>query len=137
MSAKQLFLLLAVILGLLFSPQAEPVEAPVDLSGYWMDSWSQRAHMDLTFDGDTCTAVIHWANSAFDHVEWRMSGAFSGGVLEADNCTKTLHSYDENGVETIEVLYENQPAALTYSDGVFFWQDIEQMGSECRFERLP
>ena len=135
MSAKTILYLLALLLCLFSPPQSKPSDLPE--SGYWMDSWSRRAHMDLTYEKDTCTAVIHWAVSAFEHVEWRMTGTFIGGVLQADDCTKTLHTYDENGAETVEILYENQPAALTYTGGVITWQDVEEMGSECRFELLP
>ncbi len=128
--------LLISMIPLLLSPLSGESAAPADLTGFWMDSWSQRAHMDLTQENGEYTAVIHWAGSAFEHVEWRMSGTFDEyGVLTSDNCTKSLHSFDEEGSESVEILYENEKAALICLDGVITWQDAEGMGAECRFIR--
>lgn len=128
---------ICLALLLLLSAFSPPQEEDV-LPGYWMDSWSQRAHMELKLEGETYTARIHWANSAFDFVQWDMSGTLEDGVISCGNCVKSLHSYDtETETQSVEILYENQPSELILENGVLRWTDIEGMGAECRFERVP
>ena len=126
-------LLLALLI--LIAPSAMASESLLPEPGFWMDSWSQRASLELTRSGDEYTARIHWAGSAFEFYQWEMTGQFSDGVLTVDNCKKTHHSYLEDGAELVSNLYDSGKASLTYSNGIITWQDeTEGMGAECRFE---
>ena len=134
---NRLTALLLMILLLISCAHAETASVPqTDMTGVWADAWSQRAVLEIERDGSEYVARVHWSNSAFEYVQWEMTGSFEDGMLETENCIKTLHSYAGDGSEQIEVLYENEKAALTYRDGAITWTDPEGMGAECRFERL-
>ena len=138
MQKKLISVLLALFLGLMMTAQADeslPSDNPLEMTGYWLDSWSGRAHIAITFDGEAHKAVIHWANSAFDSIEWTLKGRFENGSLTDENSVKRYVAYDENGAREETVLYAGQPASLTLSEGALLWTDSEGMGAECRFER--
>lgn len=135
MQKKLISVFLALFLCLTTTAQAAPAESPLEMTGCWMDSWSGRARITITFDGEEHTALIHWGSSAFDSVEWTITGRFENGVLTDENSVKRYVACDENGVREETVLYAGQTSSLTLADGALLWTDSEGMGAECRFER--
>lgn len=135
---KRLTAILLVLLLMIPCAHAEEtIVTQTDMTGSWADAWSQRAMLEIERDDAEYVARVHWSNNAFEFVQWEMKGEFVNGVLETENCTKTIHSYAEDGTESIEILYENEKGALTYANGTITWTDSEGMGAECRFERMP
>ena len=138
MQKKLISVLLALFLCLMMTAQADetlPTDNPLDMTGYWLDSWSGRAHITITFDGENHNALIHWANSAFDSVEWTLKGRFENGVLTDSSSVKRYVAYSESGVREETVIYADRPASLTLSEGALLWTDSEGMGADCRFTR--
>ena len=138
MQKKLISVFLALFLCLMMTAHAEQAmqaENPLEMTGYWLDAWSGRAHIAVTFDGEKHTALIHWANSAFDSMEWTITGRFENGVLTDEASVKRYIAFDENGVREETVLYAGEPSSLTLADGALLWTDPEAMGAECRFER--
>ena len=135
MSKKIISLVLALLLCITAAALAEETENPMDMAGYWMDSWSQRANMTITYDGEHHKAVIRWSGSAFESIQWEMTGVFENGMLTTDNCRKTSHFFSEDGSEDIVVHYENEKASLRLADGAVLFSEPEGMSAECRFER--
>lgn len=133
---KRLISIILMIILLTSCAQAEShIENPHTMSGYWLDAWSGRANLTLTYADEKYRAVIRWANSAFETIQWEMTGQFTDGVLRAADCAKYSLFYAEDGTQEKIVHYENEDAALTLTDGVIAWSDPESMGAECRFER--
>lgn len=135
MPKKLLCGLLVLLLCLTASAFAEETENPMDLTGYWLDSWSSRAHLTLTFDGEQHKAVVHWSGSAFEFIQWELTGFFENGLLTTNNCRKTSHFFSSDGSEDIVVHYENEKAELLLSDGAVLFSEPENMCADCRFER--
>ncbi len=127
--------LLVLLLCLATAAFAEETQNPMELTGYWLDSWSSRAHLTITFDGEQHRAVVHWSGSAFEFVQWEMTGVFENGVLTTDTCRKTSHFFSSDGSEDIVVHYENEQAELRLSEGAVLFTEPEGMCADCRFER--
>jgi len=132
---KRLLSIILMMLLLASCAQAEGyADNPHTLSGYWLDGWSGRANLTITYAGGEHRAVVRWANSAFETIHWEMTGRFVEGVLQAEDCTKYSLFFSEDGTPEKVVHYENEDASLSLTDGVITWTDPEKMGAECRFE---
>lgn len=137
MLRKLISILLVFLFSMPLTVQAESVSDPMEVTGCWLDSWSGRAQLTITFDGKQHKAVIRWADSASAHLEWTITGLFENGILKDENSMKRYVAYDENRNEDATILYADAPAALTLTGSAITWTDSESMGAECRFERYP
>ena len=113
----------------------------MNLIGGYMDKLSERASMVISCVGeDEADITITWANSASETVVWHMSGHYDieAGLIEYEDCVKTVETYDANGNCTCETVYENGTGTLFVSeDWNILWQDDqneEVNGVVCEFE---
>lgn len=100
-----------------------------------------RAVIDVEKDGDAYDVTVDWGNSAFDLVEWKYTctyDAFSDTLVCSDNGTKTLITYDENGVPTAEDQeYSNGCAEFFLASGSLVWDDqVENAGTMMVFDQI-
>lgn len=90
-----------------------------------------RATMEVSaLDEDLADITVRWANSAFSHAEWTMSGVFDADTMTVDysDGQKSVIEVDENG-DTVkaDVEYSNGTGTITFNeDGTITWSDNEE-----------
>ena len=132
-------------------PETEPAEpsAPADEStrpnyggseylGKWVDTWSQRATMEIEKNDGYYGVTIRWSNGASETHVWRMWAVDAeGGSLFSTNCEKTVEYCDEYGNSTVYVIYTEGEATIYIYDGYLYWNDYtEDAGQNCCFEKV-
>ncbi|MBQ4186484.1 MAG: hypothetical protein II642_01245 [Firmicutes bacterium] len=76
---------------------------------------------------------IFWSSSAFEHVEWHMTGSFdpATATITYQDCVKSIIVYEADGsVKSQKDEYENGTGCfIVNEDGTISWKDgIDQMG---------
>ena len=139
---KLLCILLTVLLLTAFACAEEDGQNPVmNLIGLYQDEVSERATMNILCEGREGGSVeISWSSSAFETTVWTFSGIYNteNNTLPYDNCVKTVYTYDEDGNETAEIVYENGTGMLTVDEfWCILWQDdMEDAGADCVFSYM-
>lgn len=119
---------------------------PHGISGEYMDSVSQRASLYIYYDEEadpenSYTITIQWGNSAFETVEWYMTGRYEAveeGRIVSVDCEKSIVTYSgENAMDfSLTTVYTDGECTLTLIDGILYWEDgTENAGESCRFEK--
>ena len=101
------------------------VSGEMDLSGSWQDEVSQRASMDVTKNQDgSYSIVVSWANGASETVIWQITGTYdeASGMLSYNNGVYTVHTWDEEGAETVSEPETTKGAFMKEGDKLR-WQD--------------
>ena len=119
--------------------EADENSAVLNIVGPYQDRVSQRVAMDIEPGADdTALISIWWGNSAAETYIWLMSGTFDAetGLIPYADGTLEIHSWDENGTETVTTVYENGTGVFTVQpDYTILWQDdMENAGESCVFE---
>ena len=108
----------------------------VDISGSWRDGVSSRAGMEATKNDDgSFDIIIHWGGSVSEAAEWVIHGTFDSatGTLTYDNGSYAIHTYDEDGNDTVSD-EETTTGTFVIDGDKVKWQD-SKASSECLFER--
>ena len=143
---KQIVIILTIILAISCAAfaAADGQNPAMNIIGDYQDSFSQRAMMHIDpLGAEDAEVTIHWANSAFEAVEWHFSGACagdSGMTIEYSNCVKKIVTANEDGETTEEIEYENGTGRLVFDaeNGSAVWaDDQENAGEDCVFEFAP
>lgn len=109
-------------------------------TGKWQDSKSQRATAEIDYVDGQFVINIHWANSAEEAYEWRMTGELEkpgNNLVVSSDCVKVLVAADDKGEVTETVQYENGEAYFAIINGILYWyDDTESAGEQCIFEKM-
>ena len=110
----------------------------MNLVGMYEDETSQRAVMVVECSGEIEADVqILWSSDAAECTTWTFTGQYfaEAGEIYYNNCVKAVSTFDENGNETEEILYEDGTGTLTIGeDNTILWKDDkEDAGVDCRF----
>ena len=105
-----------------------PTAAPgrIEVSGTFADSIAGRGTIEITGTPALYTVSVRWPNSAFAFSSWSFAGVFdANGVMRYTNAVKTVATFDDNGMESIDTVYTNGAGTLTYfpSSDTLFWDD--------------
>ncbi len=101
------------------------VSGAMDLSGSWEDEISQRAHMDVTKNADgSYNIVVSWGSGASETSIWQIHGTYdeASGMLSYSNGAYSIHTWDEDGVETVSGEETTKGAFMKEGDKLR-WQD--------------
>ena len=107
------------------------VAGAMDLTGSWEDEISQRAHMDVTKNADgSYNIVVSWGSSASESSVWNIHGTYdeTSGMLSYNNGAYSIHTWDEDGVETISGEETTKGAFMKEGDKLR-WQDSKNSDS--------
>lgn len=116
---------------------------PHDFLGEWMDINSQRCELSISN-----TAVDHnqyfynieicWSNSAWESIEWRLSGIFdetTNSIIYTGDCIRVV--CDDEGNLFKEFIYTNGSGTFYLKENLLYWDDfVEAQGKDCVFEKL-
>ena len=107
-----------------------------ELVGVWADPKTPRVRLTISYDGTKFYAVIVWSNSAFQYVEWHMTGTYLDGQLISNDCRQTVVTYLDEDSSEEEIMYENGESVFTYMNGKLTWFDAqENSGDGLEFEK--
>lgn len=107
------------------------VSGEMDLSGSWEDEISQRAHMDVTKNADgSYSILVSWGSSASETSIWQITGTYDekSGMLSYENGSYTVHTWDEEGVETVSEPEITKGAFMKEGDKLR-WKDSKNSDS--------
>lgn len=120
------------------TPTVEP-EVPYDqLAGEYQDTFSKRAVMTVTDEGDHVKMLVSWGSSAMETEQWTMTARFyEDGLLSYKDCTKTKVTFKDDNTSTTVTEYTNGEGFFSYSDGKLMWTGAADDGcKECVFEKI-
>ena len=109
----------------------------MELAGNWQDEISQRASMVIAENGDgSCDIKVTWGSSAFETSIWQIHGAYDtvSGMLSYEDGVYTVHTFDEQGNETVSDEETTEGAFLKEGDKLR-WNDSKAV-SDCLFVRV-
>ena len=115
----------------------EDFTGEMDLTGSWQDEVSQRATMDVEkAETGTYHILIHWASGAKEASTWEISGTYdeTSGMLSYENGGYTVHTWDENGNETISEEDVTKGALMKEGDKIR-WSDSKNE-EDCVFVKV-
>ncbi len=107
------------------------VSGEMDLTGSWEDEISQRAHMDVTKNADgSYSILVSWGSSASETSTWEITGTYdeASGMLSYENGSYTVHTWDEDGVETVSEPEITKGAFMKEGDKLR-WKDSKNSDS--------
>lgn len=110
----------------------------MNIIGVYQDETSGRASMSIACTGTNGADVtIVWGDSASETVVWSFIGEWNNetGSISYTDCEKQIYSYDEEGNETVTVLYSNGEGELQIAEDYSIrWIDrTENAGADCVF----
>ena len=109
----------------------------MELAGNWQDEISQRASMVIAENDDGSYDIkVTWGSSAFETSTWEIHGAYDtvSGMLSYDDGVYTVHTFDEQGSETVSEEVTTAGAFLKEGDKLR-WNDSKAV-SEGLFVRV-
>ena len=111
----------------------EPKGSGDEFLGIWE---CDRASIEITAKGDEYHCLIHWGSSATEATTWEYDCYFDGrNIVSNEVGVKTNMTWDENEVETDEVVYTDGAMSLSLSDDrKLTWTDYkEDAGKDMEF----
>lgn len=107
------------------------------LAGNWEDSWSQRAHMQISPSGSEYYCEIRWGSSWNETEAWRFHIQDDGsGEYRFDDCMRVTLLAKDDGSEEEIIHYRFGTGKLLLQDGRLKWvDDHDHAGDECVFEK--
>ena len=97
----------------------------MELAGSWQDEVSQRAMMDVEkLEDGSYHILISWGGGAFETAIWEIYGSYDpvSGMLSYEDGAFSVHTWDENGNETVSEEEKTAGALLREGDKLR-WQD--------------
>jgi len=111
---------------------SEVTEYFAALDGEWQDQTSQRAMLDVKANETGAEFTVSWGSSASETTTWTMNVTVAeDGLIYYNDCTKINHIFDEDGEETVEIIYTDGSGnfELGSEDGYLYWTGAEE--EEC------
>lgn len=123
--------------------EAEEVETAgmEDFEGSeFVGQWEcERASISVEIESIGFVVNVHWGSSAFESTVWSYNCLYDGEKLvNHGDGVKTNLTFDEEGNESDEVVYEDGAVSFTIEDGKLIWNDEkENAGEGMAFEKIP
>ena len=116
----------------------ETAEGASALAGSWEDSWSQRAHMQISPSGSEYYCEIRWGSSWNETEAWRFHIQDDGsGEYRFDDCMRVTLLAKDDGSEEEIIKYRFGTGKLILENGNLRWvDDHDHAGDECVFEKM-
>ena len=108
------------------------------LAGEYMDSWSERARLTLTVNGEGNLEIeVSWADSAFEYVRWTMSiSDTENNRLSYTDCSQSVVSENGEGNEIVATVYDKGEGYFTVSGSRILWDGAaDEDCRDCVFEK--
>ena len=108
------------------------------LVGTWGDSWSQRAHMEISPSGSEYYCEIRWGSSWNETEVWRFHIQDDGsGEYRFDDCMRVTLLTKDDGSEEEVIHYRFGTGKLILQDEVMKWvDDHDHAGDDCAFVKI-
>jgi len=106
----------------------------------FLGNWEcERASISVEIESVGFAVNVHWGSSAFESTVWTYYCLYDGEKLvNHGDGVKTNITFDEEGNESDEVVYEDGAVTFTMEDGKLVWNDEkENAGEGMAFEKLP
>ncbi len=116
----------------------DAVSGDLDISGSWQDEVSQRACMDAVKNSDGSYDIkVSWGGSAFETSIWEIHGTYdsASGMIAYEDGAYSVHTYDEDGNETISGEELTKGAFMKEGDKLR-WQDSKN-SEDGMFVKIP
>ena len=115
--------------------------------GYWQDSWSQRADMEISYNekAEEFTVVVNWTGGASINRRWGLEKGFicdNGKAIQIMKRKEYSQKYLENGQFTETLINDEGLSYLYFKDNCIYWYDDYNAESgfetdKCVFVRVP
>ena len=121
-----------------FEDSLKKASDPYGIAGYYQDSTSQRASMEVSKYEDTYEIIVHWPSSNSEETQWYMIGELeSNKITYAGEDISTWVFDSEGNGEIIKSTASNNLGYFEIKERKLYWTGAAQeQCKECVFEKV-